>query len=356
MTAARLASLLAAASLFMATAAPAQDAAPFPAGMSSQTLEGLKVSIVMPDAFDPARERSMMVILHGAGGTETGMAGSLMHLAKEDFVVVAPKSKGQVWEAGDLEAVKRIVADLKKRLRVGERRLHAAGFSNGGWNLAPVAFDEALRFQSATWLAAGFKGGKPPRHAKKEMGVLALAGAEDGNRDAAEATPRLLGDKVRSAEARIQPRLGHAWPGELVPYWTWWLGVQEGRYTPGDCAAFAWRESAEAALAAGAEAKTGSFVYWYSAADAQDEKARAFQNDVTRSALVQRFGSQLPCAKCDRDADPEGFAKSGLAATPGVVVYDAAGKAKASFARAIEAAPLAAALRRVAPDKSLPKD
>lgn len=336
--------------------ATAQEASPFPPGMSSQTLEGLQVSIVMPPEFDPSRERSMMVILHGAGGTETGMAGSLQHLAQQEFVVVAPKSKGQTWDANDLAAVRRIVADLKKRLRIGERRLHAAGFSNGGWNLAPVAFDEALRFQSATWLAAGFNGGKSPKHAKKEMGVLALAGAQDGNRGAAEATPKLLRDKVRSAECRIQPGLDHAWPGELVPYWTWWLGVQEGRFVPGDCAAFAWRESAQAAIDAGAAAKTGAFVYWWSAEDAKNEKARQFQNELLRDPLVQRFGSQLPSAKCDRAADAEGFARAGLAATPAVVVYDAAGKAKHTFSKPTDAPALAAALRKLAPDRSLPKD
>jgi poly(3-hydroxybutyrate) depolymerase len=207
----------AALALVLALAGSEGDA-PFPPGTSSQRLEGLACSLVMPEAFDPAKERSMIVILHGAGGTETGMAGSLAHLAADDFVVLAPKSAGQTWAKADLDAVLRIVADLKRRLRIGEGRLHAAGFSNGGWNLDPVAFDEKLRFASACWIAAGYKGGKPPAHAKKGMGVLALAGAEDGNRDAAEKTPDLLEGKVRSAECRIQPGLGHAWPEKLMPY------------------------------------------------------------------------------------------------------------------------------------------
>jgi predicted esterase len=341
--------------LLASTAAP-DAAAPFPAGTSSQSLEGLTCSIVMPDEFDVSKEHSLIVVLHGAGGTETGMAASLAHLAKDDFVVVAPKSKGQTWDASDLEAVRRIVANLKKSLHAGERRLHACGFSNGGWNLAPVAFDESLRFQSACWVAAGFKGGKVPKHAKKEMGVLALAGGDDGNRDAAEATPKLLGDKVRSAEVRIQPGLGHAWPEKLVPYYSWWLGVQEGRFTPGVCAAFEWKESPQAALDAGAAAKTGSFVWWFSSAAQSDEKAKAFQNDGLREALVQRFGQQLPAAKAELESDAAGFAKAGLKTTPAVVVYDAAGKVKASFEGKIDVKALGAALRSVAPDKSLPKD
>jgi len=341
--------------LLAATAAP--DAAPaFPAGTSSQTFEGLTCSIVMPDAFDAAKEHSMIVVLHGNGGTETGMAASLAHLAKDDFVVVAPKSKGIGWDTADVDAVRRIAADLKKRLHVGERRLHACGFSNGGWNLAPVAFDEALRCQSACWVASGFKGGKPPKHAKKEMGVLALAGGDDPNKDAAEATPKQLADKVRSAECRIQPGLGHAWPDKLVPYYSWWLLVQEGRFTPGVCAAFEWKDSAQAAIDAGVAAKTGAFVWWFSSAAQTDDKARTFQNDTLRDSLVQRFGAQLAAAKVELESDTAGFAKAGLKTTPAVVVYDAAGKVKAVFDGKLDAKALSAALRSVAPDKTLPKD
>lgn len=327
----------------------AQEAAPFPAGESTQQFEGMKCTVEMPAGFDVAKEHALVVILHGNGGTDDGMARSLMHLCKDDFIVVAPTSTGLGWSASDIEAVRRITADLRKRLHVGERRLHGIGFSNGGWNLAPLVFDDALRFQ----------GGSVPKHAKKEMGVLALAGAEDPNRDAAEKTVTLLDEKVRSAECRIQVGLGHAWPDQLVPYLTWWLLVQDGRYTPGVCAAFGWKASQQAALeaAVSAPAKTGSFVWWYAtAADPSNDKAKTFQNDTTRARLVQRFGQQLAAAKADRDADPDGFAKAGLKTTPAVVVYDAAGKVKNVFQDKIDPKALAAALRSVAPDKTMPKN
>ncbi len=358
-TPAALVLTLAAAFGVVAATVPAasQEAAPFPAGESSQKLEGLNVMIEMPEAFDVSKEHSMVVILHGAGGSESGMARSLAHLTKLDYVVVAPKSTAATWSEADLAAVRKITADLKKRLKVGERRLHGVGFSNGGWNLAPVAFDEALRFQSATWVAAGFNGGKVPKHAKKEMLVLAMAGADDGNRSAAEKTPSLLEDKVRSAESRIQPGLGHEWPDKLIPYFTWWLGVAEGRFVPGDCAAFEWKDAdTEGRAPAAADAKAGSFVYWYSAADASNEKAKTLQNDVFRDPLVQRFGNQLSAAKADREAAADAFAKAGLKATPAIVVYDAAGKVKATLQDKIDAKALSAALRGVAPDKTIPKE
>ena len=336
-----------------------QEAAPFPAGESTQKLEGLKCTVEMPSGFDVAKEHSLVLILHGNGGSDDGMARSLMHLCKDDVVVVAPKSTGLGWSAPDIEAVRRITADLKKRLHVGERRLHGIGFSNGGWNLAPLVFDEALRFQSACWVAAGCQGGSLPKHAKKELGVLALAGGDDPNRDAAQKTVTLLDEKVRTVECRIQPGLGHAWPDQLVPYLSWWLLVQEGRYVPGVCGAFEWKGSPQAALeaAAAAPTKSGSFVWWYSASgDLANEKAKAFQNDTTRHRLVQRFGQQLAAAKADRDSDADGFAKAGLKSTPAIVVYDAAGKVKSVLQDKIDAKALAAALRSVAPDKTLPKE
>ena len=327
--------------------APAAEDPPFPEGTSSHVMEGLKVSLVMPAGWDPAKERSMIVILHGTGGTETGMAGSLAHLAADDFVVVAPKSRGMGWDKPDVEAVRRIAADLKKRLKIGEGRLHAAGFSNGGWNLAPLAFDDALRCASACWIAAGFDGGSVPKWAKKGMGVLALAGSEDGNRPHAEKTPDLLEGKVRSGECLLQPGLGHEWPGKLMPYYRWWLLVMEGRFAPGECAAFDWFDDGTAAAARMKEKGTGGLLYLWSKEQAADPAAKAFQNEILRDPLVQRFGRQLAAWKEERPGTKE---------TPAVVVHDAAGKiVKTLQGPKVTAAAVAAALRSVAPDKTVPK-
>ena len=343
------------AALAAAGAAAGQEAAPFPPGTSSQSLEGLRCSVVMPAEFDPAKERSLVVVLHGAGGTETGMAGSLAFLAERECAVLAPKSRGQTWDKPDVDAVRRIVADLKKRLRVGNRRLHALGFSNGGWNLAPLAFDEDLGFATACWVAAGYSGGKPPDRAKKTMAVLALAGEKDPNRGAAEKTPDLLKDKVRSAEARVEPGIGHEWPAGQMPYYGWWLGLQEGRFVPGETLAFAWSDDEGAARAAMAERRTGALVYWFSKEDADRPEARTLQNETLQDPMVRVFGGRLLAWRRDRAGDAAGFAAAGLKETPAVVVLDAAGKPVKTLQGKISAQALAAALRSVARDKSVPK-
>ncbi|MHC4924643.1 MAG: hypothetical protein ACYTG4_11295 [Planctomycetota bacterium] len=333
----------------------AQDA-PFPAGISSQTLEGLKCSVVMPENWSADREWSLMVILHGAGGTETGMSHALAFLAEHEFCVVAPKSKGQTWAKADLDAVRKIVADLKKRLKVGEGRLHGAGFSNGGWNLGPVALDPALRFRSACWIAAGFRGGKVPPHGKKEMGVLALAGMQDGNRNAAEQTPKLLRKKVRSAMVRLQPDLGHEWPEALMPFYGWWLEVQEGRYEPGRTFAFDWMTDEETALAVLGENRKGGVAYWFDETDKDDAVAKRVQNDVLMDPLVQHFGGQLVAWRMDRAKHAARFAELKLKETPAVVVFKPNGKvAKTLQGKKVSPGSLAKVLRSVAPDKKMPE-
>ena len=335
--------------------ARAEDA-PFPAGTSSHELHGLKCSIVMPGEFDAAAEHSLVVILHGYGGTETGMAAALAHLAADDYVVCAPKSRGDGWEKRDLGDVRAIVIDLKQSLNVGERRLHAVGFSNGGWNLHAVAFDDKLRFQSATWVAAGHRDGRLPKHAK-EMGILALAGAEDGNRSAAEATPDAVRDDVRMTEVRLEPGLGHKWPRTLMPYMQWWLGVQEDRFVPGESMAFEWTESRDAALAAIAAGtdKARGVAYWYDPADADDERARVVQNDVLQDRRVRFFGEQLTAWRMNAAEHPGLRAELKIKSTPAFVTYDRKGRVKKVVQGKVTAKSLGSALRSVAPAKRLPE-
>ncbi len=332
---------------------------PFPAGTSTHEMHGLQCTMVMPKDYDPAAEHSLVVILHGMGGTGTGMASSIAFTAANGFVVCAPKSRGQGWSAEDVGDVRTIVAELKKTLNVGASRLHGVGYSNGAWNLAAVALDDDLRFASATWIAGGYTGGKVPKHAKKGLGVLALAGAQDGNRASAEKTPHLLGDDVRMAEVRIQPNLGHEWPRDHIPYWHWWMGVQEGRYVPGETLAFDWVESREAGLAALGSDKNGAVEYWYSAEDArlegaQHEQAKFLQNDLLQDRSVRFFGNQLTAWKLDSAEHAETFAALKIKSTPAIVTYDKKGKVKKVLTGKLKAKSVAAALRSVAATKKRP--
>ena len=53
----------------------AQEDAEFPSGSTSQRFAELKYQLVVPRKLDKENGNPLIVVLHGAGGTETGMAG-----------------------------------------------------------------------------------------------------------------------------------------------------------------------------------------------------------------------------------------------------------------------------------------
>ncbi|MHC4939662.1 MAG: hypothetical protein ACYTHK_11880 [Planctomycetota bacterium] len=323
-------------------------AGPYAAGRHEVELEGLKTAIIVPEG---ERKHSMIVLLHGAGDSGLNLSRSLQHWARDGYLVVAPSARDRVWNQADLAAALRIAETLLKTMPIDPERVHAVGFSNGGWNLGPVAFSDQLKCVSAVWIAAGYRGGKVPKWAKKRLGVLALAGQQDANaRAAADTVPALRG-KVRSAEARFQPNLGHKWPRELIPYMRWWMGTREGRYRPGDDMNFDWGEDVDAAVSTVAERKGrgGVLVYVWS----KEDQAPHVQNEVLMDPLVRRFGKQNPAVLLEMG---EAAAKLGVKETPALLVLDKKGGVKKHYAgKKIKASTLAKALRAVAPDKSMPK-
>jgi len=328
------------------------DGLPYPPGSSEQEIEGSRTALLIPDGLGPDKPASLVLLLHGNGDTGPGLVHVLRDWPAQGYVVCAPSATGGNWDDRDLDTVRRIAAHLLQVLPIDPERIHCVGFSNGGWNLGPIAFDEDLKPLSATWVAAGFRGGKVPRWARK-MGVLALAGADDPNAGAARETVSQLADKVRAVEVRLQDGLGHKWPDTFTPYMLWWMGVQEGRFTPGDDRNFDWGDDVAAALEAlKGQKKGGVFVYVYAEADAEKPEAKELQRDVFSDLFVRHYGRQLQAVKLPFAADNP----YGVKATPAVVVLDKEGKTKKVLAGKIKAKSLASALRSVAPDKKQPPD
>jgi predicted esterase len=318
-----------------------------------QTIEGRETALLVPAGISAERKASLVLLLHGAGDNGPNLVNVLAPWEREGYVVCAPTASGGTWDTNDLAGAKRIALHLLKTLPIDARKVHTAGFSNGGWNLAPVAFDEDLKPCSATWIAAGYNGGSVGRWARKGLGALALAGADDPNADAARKTVDLLEDKVRSVEVRLQPGLGHKWPTDHDAYLLWWMGVMEGRFEPGKDLNFAWKDDLEAALQElKGKKKGGAFLYVFSPDDAESPEAKALQNEVLMDPLVRHYGSQLAAVKGEIDDEAR---KLGVKATPAVVVLDRDGAVKKVLEGKVSAKALASALRGVAPDPKAPK-
>jgi len=342
------------ATLILLFALPAlADELPYPPGRSVQTIEGVETGLLLPAELTAERPASFVLMLHGAGDNGPNLVGALRAWPDEGYVVCAPSATDGTWDKNDLSAAKRIALHLLEKLPVDRRRIHTLGFSNGGWNLAPIAFDDDLKPVSATWIAAGYNGGSVGRWAKKGLGALALAGADDPNAASAMKTVDLLEDKVRSVECRLQPGLDHKWPHDHDDYLLWWMGAMEGRFEPGKDRNFAWTDDIDEAVAALKDQKKGGvIVYVWSPADKDKAEAKALQNETLMDPLVRHYGNQLKPVKLEASEDT---AALGVKATPAVVVLDRAGKVKKVLAGKISAKSLASALRGVAPDSRPPK-
>jgi predicted esterase len=329
----------------------------YPTGSTLQKHSGLEFQLQVPNDYDASKKYSLYIVLHGMGDSGPNLAPSFRELPARGYIVVCPSARSTGWTLRDVEDVKSIVTHLLEVYSIPEGKLHGLGFSNGGWNLGPLVFDEKLPFVSACWMAAGFQGGKVPPRAKKAMGAIALAGAQDGNRGAAEKTVDLLKDKVRSVECRIQPNLGHKFTRELMPYYYWWLDVMDGRYEPGLDMSFPWKESLDGVAAESEAKKTGAFLWFISKKDdAESAEAKRVQQEVFFDHLVRVFGSRVLPVKLEREKHAELFAKYRLKSTPAIVVLDKKGKKKKVLeGKKIKASSLAKALRSVARDQSIPK-
>jgi predicted esterase len=314
--------------LLVAGVCAEDEVLPFPEGRSTQQLEGLTVEVGLPKGLSKAKPASLVVVLHGAGGSATGMAAALREWIPEGYVVCAPKSSGQVWSDSDVGRVKKIMQHLLKVLPIDAAKVHVVGFSNGGWSLPPLAFDDDLKPCTATWVASGFRGSSTPKWAVAQ-GVLAMAGTKDANASSALDTVKLLYGKVAAVEARFQSNLGHEWPRKLMPYFRWWMGVREGRFTPGVDLNFAWLDSLETAVATERDKKKGGiFIYAFDPSATTDVFAKALQRDIFMDPLVRYYGEQVCAVKLDGTAHRDALAALGVKSLPAVVFLKKDGRVK----------------------------
>ncbi len=343
--------------LILGPAPAPSPAGPYPKGRSTQEHAGLSFELAVPEDYDPGKEYSLLVALHGAGSSGKEFITWFEQLTADEFVVCAPKSTGPAWSRPDLKKVKEIVRHLSRVFSIGKGRLHATGFSNGGFSLPFLVFDPDLPFATACFMGSGFTGGRVPKRARKEMAVLALAGEKDPFLDAARRTPERLRGKVRYAEFRAQPDLAHRIPGELLEYYQYFLEVMEGRFEPGVDHSFDWVEILELGLEDLAEKKTGALVYFFSEKDGKSKEAKHLQHVVFFDPLVRFYGGQLVPMLLDVECEAEGrlFAKLGFTKTPAVAVLRPDLTPVAVFEGKVPAPALVKALRSLARTKRPPR-
>jgi polyhydroxybutyrate depolymerase len=160
----------------------------------------------VPSVYDPARKWPVVVMFHGGGGTaniamwETGWSEKA---DKEGFLAVFPegtppdasrparfRDNPQTWNDGsrrtnvgavergvaDVEFVTMMLADLKVRFSVDERRIYATGFSNGASMTFRVARELAPLIAALAPVAGGDWLEKQP---ERPVPLLYITGTAD---------------------------------------------------------------------------------------------------------------------------------------------------------------------------------
>lgn len=346
--------------LFLMAVASAQEGGAaagsvFPVGKSDQQFETLKFSLDVPKELSEMKQGSLVILLHGMGGKAKRFMTVLNGWVGQDFILCAPQATGRTWNAADLNVVERLGAHLLKTMPIDRNRVHVMGFSNGGWNLPRLASSDVLKPRSAVYVGSGFQGAAPPKWAAKHQGVLAVAGTLDPNAGAARKTPRLLAGKVRSAEAKFQPNLGHKWPTQLNPYMLWWMCVQEGRFRYGESLVFDWTGNLEIAVAnMEGRKKAGILVYLYdSRIDDQKKAAQQIEHQLFFDPAVRFYVSQIAAVEFDLALKNAPFGP--IPKTPCVAILTKNGKLKKMLKGKMKAKSLRSALKSFVPTKKVPR-
>lgn len=130
----------------------------------------------VPRDYDPRRATPVVFAFHGGGGHMEHMAGAAYGLSakadREGFIAVFPNGYSRLpggrfatWNAGDccgdardrdiddVGFVRRVHADVARRLNVDRRRVFAAGMSNGGMMSYRLACEAADLFRAVASVA-----------------------------------------------------------------------------------------------------------------------------------------------------------------------------------------------------------
>lgn len=182
--------------------------------------------IHVPEEYEASGKRTypLLVILHGAGGTPNSLlAAARQALGADKCFVLAPfgsarMGPGYTWSGADFTRIPELVADLKKRYRIGRVYLH--GYSAGGHVgyvlvlKSPKVFDGFIPMAGA--LRRGMVSDAELKNAAN-LPIFAIQGAVDAVVPLAAAEQSLDLLRQNGALTHLHKHAGdHAPPGDYL--------------------------------------------------------------------------------------------------------------------------------------------
>ena len=202
------------------------------------TVQGFERSyfVHVPPSYDSAKKWPVVVMFHGGGGTAKGAmreTGWDDKSNKEGFLAVFPegtppdvsrpsrfRENSQTWNDGsrrsnvgaasrevpDINFVSAMLADLRVRFGVDERRIHITGFSNGASMTFRVARELSLVIAAAAPVAgADWLSGTNP---ERPVPILYLTGTDDPL-NPVEGGEIHIGAKTFGTKASVREMIGN---------------------------------------------------------------------------------------------------------------------------------------------------
>ncbi|MFA4985978.1 MAG: hypothetical protein WC712_05290 [Candidatus Brocadiia bacterium] len=176
--------------------------------------------LVVPKNFKNDGKGGAFLCMHGAGGTpdhvvqgfESGRVNKVPILEAMNCIGIFPKSKGDSWVSDETTPVDAL-EDVKKTIKIDDKRVHVCGYSAGGFMASIVFYDKPELFASLTTFAS-FVAITDPGIVKAsiEKPVFIIVGETDQNRPGGEQCCKSLKDwGSRWVRIKVVPG-GHMFP------------------------------------------------------------------------------------------------------------------------------------------------
>lgn len=133
-------------------------------GLQSLSLGGTRDGLLyVPARYSPSAPATLVLMLHGAGGSADGALRPFRTLADDTgLVLVAPESRAITWDAirtdygPDIAFIDRVLASVFARVAVDPARLTIEGFSDGATYALGVGLTNGDLFRRVIAFSPGF--------------------------------------------------------------------------------------------------------------------------------------------------------------------------------------------------------